>query len=410
MSNMTEYTEYVNMEGLLWQAFHACSERVETLRTEYLRLPEEEYFLDVIKRYYEPAEKKPKIIIFGTDYPDEIVHAITGKPPYHIIGGSRILAEASDEYVPRDTDPVTRAALGQLFAMEYMRESALVIVPCASDAQRKAAYLLQSRGWNVVSVWMPSAHDEAAHNVYLSEVDHSVRVICRHVRRRYSTSALKRSVKYYEEIRGSIRAFMEAAKRMSGPLRMAIMGSLYMTSDLDEWRVKLDKLTAALPKNELELKGNPRILLVGSPVYMPNYKIPFLLYNSGLEICSNVDSSIALFEGKISDKATLETLAAHYFDHNASAAFVNNTVLHNTILDQVKRTRPDGIVWHVLKGQIEYDFELVQNEVYFEEQNLPVIRLETDYQDQDVEQLRIRIEAFAELLTQRKMEKGDWHE
>ena len=71
-----------------------------------------------------------------------------------------------------------------------------------------------------------------------------------------------------------------------------------------------------------------------------------------------------------------------------------------------EETKPDGILWHVLKGQIEYDFELNRCEKYFEEMALPVIRLETDYQYQDVEQLRIRIEAFGELLTQKKTEKG----
>jgi hypothetical protein len=33
--------------------------------------------------------------------------------------------------------------------------------------------------------------------------------------------------------------------------------------------------------------------------------------------------------------------------------------------------------------------------------DIPVFRLETDYQYQDVEQLRIRLEAFAEMLGQR---------
>ena len=34
---------------------------------------------------------------------------------------------------------------------------------------------------------------------------------------------------------------------------------------------------------------------------------------------------------------------------------------------------------------------------------MPVFRLETDYQQQDVEQLRIRMEAFAEMLRQQHM-------
>lgn len=402
---MTQQTKPVNMEGLLQQAFHVCTDCIETLRTDFLPRPEAEYFLDVTRAYYEPAERRPQVILFGTDYPAEIVHALTGKPPYYVIGANRILADASDEYVPRDTDPVTRAALGQLFAMESMRESALVIVPCASDAQRKVAHLLQDRGWNVVSVWIPADHKEAARRVYLSELEHSIRTICRHVGRRYSAFALSRSVTTYEKIRASIRAFLAASEPVPGPLRMAILDSFYMAAEPDEWRERLDTLTAALSADTAAPHSRPRVLLVGSPVYLPNYKIPFLLTGSGLEICAAVDSNTALLEDIISEKATLERLAAHYFDHTASAAFVNNAVLHDSIVAQVENQQPDGVIWHVLKGQIEYDFELVRNETYFEERGLPVIRLETDYQYQDIEQLRIRIEAFAELLTQKKLEK-----
>ena len=39
------------------------------------------------------------------------------------------------------------------------------------------------------------------------------------------------------------------------------------------------------------------------------------------------------------------------------------------------------------------------------EYGVPVFRLETDYQQQDVEQLRIRMEAFAEMLRQRSGER-----
>ena len=62
----------------------------------------------------------------------------------------------------------------------------------------------------------------------------------------------------------------------------------------------------------------------------------------------------------------------------------------------------DGVVYHVLKGQIEYDFELGRFEELFEKLDIPVFRLETDYNYQDIEQLRIRLEAFSEILNQRR--------
>ena len=62
----------------------------------------------------------------------------------------------------------------------------------------------------------------------------------------------------------------------------------------------------------------------------------------------------------------------------------------------------EGVVYHVLKGQIEQDFELERYETLFSNYGIPVFRLETDYQYQDIEQLRIRLEAFSEMLTQNR--------
>jgi benzoyl-CoA reductase/2-hydroxyglutaryl-CoA dehydratase subunit BcrC/BadD/HgdB len=45
-----------------------------------------------------------------------------------------------------------------------------------------------------------------------------------------------------------------------------------------------------------------------------------------------------------------------------------------------------------------YDFEYKRIEEELGQLGIPVIRLESDYNEEDVEQLRIRIEAFIELI------------
>lgn len=385
MKNMMQNKQAANVESLIFQAFNVCKENVKALP----EIPEAAYFCQLIETYYQPEnlkEAKPKVIVFGTDFPAEIVYALSGEFPYWIIGGNYAFNALSDEDVPRDTDPVTRSALGQLLAMEQAKESALVIVPCSSDAQRKVAYYLQRHGWKVVTVWIPAVKDHATHKGFLSEMDHTIRVICRHVGKRYSVFRLNRAIQYMERVRGEMHAFLEAANGkeswIPGHMQMMILDTYYCSADLDAWCVNLKKLTAeicqkgeALEKNSLK----PRVLLIGSPIYFPNFKIPSLLADAGVDICGSIDSS---------------------------SAFVWNQELMEAIRHYTTETKPDGIIWHVLKGQIEYDFELNRCEKYFEEMDLPVIRLETDYQYQDIEQLRIRIEAFGELLTQKKKEKG----
>lgn len=83
-----------------------------------------------------------------------------------------------------------------------------------------------------------------------------------------------------------------------------------------------------------------------------------------------------------------------------------NRTLQTAASELLNRRSIDGVVYCVLKGQIEYDFELERLEMLCGERNIPVFRLETDYNQQDVEQLRIRMEAFSEMLRQRQFQRG----
>ena len=62
----------------------------------------------------------------------------------------------------------------------------------------------------------------------------------------------------------------------------------------------------------------------------------------------------------------------------------------------------DGIIYHVLKGCIIYDFELIRVEKIMKERGIAVLRIETDYNPEDVEQIRTRVEAFIEVLKMKK--------
>ena len=107
----------------------------------------------------------------------------------------------------------------------------------------------------------------------------------------------------------------------------------------------------------------------------------------------------------ISADRILDQIAQDHLRATSSGARVNNEGLYSYFLHLVDQLRPDGIVCHILKGQIEYDFELPYIEKAAEELDIPVFRLETDYQYQDMEQLRIRMEAFGEMLNQRNIIK-----
>lgn len=98
----------------------------------------------------------------------------------------------------------------------------------------------------------------------------------------------------------------------------------------------------------------------------------------------------------------IKNLASKWLAYDSSPAYIKNDALFDYVSWFIKNEKIEGVIYHVLKGQIEYDFELERFENMLAEYGIPVFRLETDYQYQDVEQLRIRMEAFSEMLTQRR--------
>lgn len=395
-------------EGLSNQTFRECSLCAQSIREAGNMLPEAAYFIDLSVRYFDPewiARQHPKIIVLGTSVPDEVILAISGTVPFWIVGGGREAAEPADSYVPRDTDPVTRSILGYLLSAQHMAREALVIVPVISDGQRKLAYLLQILGWKVAVIDIPpEKNTPEAQRQYIRQISDLAETVSAHHLSRFSRTALVRRINRMDEIRQTVRAFTAVAQTrrtfLADPLRMLILNSFYMTDDPEDWHSHLTKLTNALAgQPETPESGLPKILLIGSPIYFPCYKIPFLLSLADMEICGHIDPSTWKFETAApTGRDALSALAKAQLENDCSGAYINNDALWEAARVHIERSRPDGVIWHVLKGQIEYDFELLRLESRFEALGLPVFRLETDYQYQDVEQLRIRIEAFGELL------------
>ena len=64
----------------------------------------------------------------------------------------------------------------------------------------------------------------------------------------------------------------------------------------------------------------------------------------------------------------------------------------------VKEYNADGVIDVNLKFCNLYDVEGLKVEKSLREDNIPVIGIETDYTDEDAEQLKTRIGAFIEIL------------
>ena len=94
-----------------------------------------QFFVKCVINHYltDLAENHSDIVIIGSNIPEELVFAV-GKKPYWILGGSRICSMWADDVVPRDTDPVSRSALG--YILSGFAQKSLILIPLVSDCTR----------------------------------------------------------------------------------------------------------------------------------------------------------------------------------------------------------------------------------------------------------------------------------
>ncbi|MDE7322786.1 MAG: 2-hydroxyacyl-CoA dehydratase family protein [Lachnospiraceae bacterium] len=357
----------------------------------------------VINRYLTDLEKNNSdIVVIGSNIPEELV-LVSGKMPYWILGGSRVSSMWADDMVPRDTDPVSRSGLG--YVLSGLAENSLILIPLVSDSTRKLAYVLKSRGFKVHTFHFPPVKDAQTLMEWRRQYEACRDAVSLHLKRPLTKRVLQKSQEQISRAKKQIQDFMEVSENtLNGTGRMFILGSYYCADNLSEWSVQLECLTERLRKEHKHRNNEKsKVLLLGSPVYFPNYKVPFLIEEVGLELFLQADYTTLSMQDDLGlEQMQKEKAADIFYRNDTSPAYVKNNSLYGRIEKLLTEKEIDGVVYHVLKGQIEYDFELGRFEELFEKLDIPVFRLETDYNYQDIEQLRIRLEAFSEILNQRR--------
>ena len=395
-------------------------ETINRIETENSNLFELKWFPDTASMRFKSDylnNVRPQVIVLGNDIPAEIIYAVCDNP-FYILGGSLGTAHWADELTPRDTDPFSRSSLGWLINPEFdIANDALIVTAVSSDSRRKLISILQKAGRKVAAMDIPPMSATLNNtNYYKDQLITLAEKIGKHTGKHLTGRNLRNAVKKVVRAHRFWHRFQTIAHTASGFISdeavLLVEQCMYFADSLDEWMIHVSRLIGELDELNrrfmMTQKDQPKVIVLGSPIVFPNYKVPQLISAAGMRIAAVADSlsleaDLAVPGSKrlISSERLLDQIVSDHLRATSSGARVNNEGLYSYFLHLVRELHPDGIVCHILKGQIEYDFELPYIEKTAEEADIPVFRLETDYQYQDVEQLRIRMEAFGEMLTQK---------
>ena len=378
-----------------------------------------EPFLDTLSRIFvdrEDARKPQDIPTVGTYcvmVPPEMIYA-QGAMPVKLCGGSYTAFSIGDDISPRDACPLVKAVMGfeEIDAMPVYQNCSLMAVPVTCDCKKKlAGWLSARRPTAVLHVPANRERDEDMER-FVGELYAFSRQLEEITGQPLSYENLSAAFRLTANAQYQLSRFIDLRRKhpriIRGTFAMAAMNAMSYTW-VPEWTVQMaalnDELEAIARSGENAVRENqPRILLTGSPVVFPNMKIPLLIEEMGglLAADETCMGERGLYDPPaVADRTVdgmLRALANRSTRPCTCPTFTDNKRRVFRIRQLIKDYRIQGVIYHVLRGCLVYDYEYLALEEEMGKIGIPIIRVETDYNEEDVEQLRIRVEAFLELI------------
>jgi benzoyl-CoA reductase/2-hydroxyglutaryl-CoA dehydratase subunit BcrC/BadD/HgdB len=352
--------------------------------------------------------------VFGTFcvfVPDEVVIAADGIVT-GLCGGSQFWVPAGETVMPKSTCPLIKASVGARLGKTcpFFRIADMYVGETTCDGKKKA-YEILGREVPMHIMDLPQMKRPKDIVKWKEEIAEFAKVVEEFTGNEITTEKLANAIRIVNEKRKALKRVYDARKSECLPIsgRDALLVIQISFFDDPERCAKMCNRLA----DELEQRikdgisvvpeGTKRILVTGTPLAVPNWKLHNIIETSGAAVvCEEMCTGTRYFENLVDETAAaldeqFMALSERYMKNNC-ACFTPNTGRIDDILRMVKEYKADGVIDCSLKFCCLYDTEKYNVSKALKEAGVPVLRLETDYTDTDAEQLRTRIGAFIEML------------
>lgn len=393
---------YLNRAKVLSEMPDAAMPFFDTLENTYVKL-----------RDIPVSENRKHIGTLCVMVPAELIYA-AGAMPVRLCSGSYTAYSIGDDYIPRDACPLVKAVMGfgQIKALPVFDNCSLLVAPVTCDCKKKLAGVIDSVKNTVPLHIPPLKKEDADTEVFLRELYRLIPILEKETGREITAQTLAEGINMVGRAQYEMSAFLKYRRHdpalLHGTQVMSVMNAYsYMPAAL--WAEQMHRLNTELglrleKEHFVGRPNQPRILVTGSPIAFPNIKIPLLIEEMGGILAAD---ETCMGERGLYDPVSvidptfdgmMRALASRYTKPCTCPVFVDNSQRIYRIRKMIQEYKIQGVVYHVLRGCLVYDYEYQMMEDELGKLDIPVIRVESDYNEEDVEQIRIRIEAFIELI------------
>ncbi len=357
------------------------------------------------------AEGRPVIGTFCVYIPEEIVLA-AGGICVGLCGGSQGSVPDAEKTLPRNICPMVKSAFGFKVGRicPYFQAVDFVYGETTCDAKKKTWEILdrlvptyvmeipQLKRERDLVLWREEVKDfktkvEEVAGRAISEDDLAAAIRVMNAKRR----ALQRLNRLRHQdpapISGKDGLLIEQIAFYDEPVRFTEKVNA-LCDELDE-RVKNGVTVQA--------KGAVRVMVAGTPMALPNWKIHNLVEGAGAVIV-NEESCIGTryFKDLIDENAaTMDTMLVALTDRYKEidcSCFTPNDERITQVIKEFRDSKAQGIINYSLQFCHTYNIEEIRIRQACERENIPYLFIESDYSAEDIGQLQTRIEAFLEQI------------
>ncbi len=343
--------------------------------------------------------------------PEELIRAVGGLN-VGLCAGAEWAYDEAECYVPRNTCALIKAAMGFKLGKvcPYAESADLVIGETTCDGKKKTWELLGE----MVPVYvteLPQMKRPADRTLWRGEIERLVEKLEEVSGRKLEAAALKTATREVNDKRRALQRLNACRAAHPAPISgrdalLAVQVAFY--DDVPRFTQMVNKIADELEQRVADGVGvvppeAPRVLITGTPMSIPNWKIHTIVEKAGAVVVGEEQCTGSRYYEKLVDESPetldgmLDAIADKYLDINC-ACFTPNTARTYDVLRLARDLHADGVIHQSLQFCATYQTEATSVDRAVKQAGYPVLRLDTDYSDEDVGQLSTRVEAFVEML------------
>ncbi|MEO0225846.1 MAG: 2-hydroxyacyl-CoA dehydratase family protein [candidate division WOR-3 bacterium] len=322
--------------------------------------------------------------------PVELLSA-TGYKPYRLLHGDIRLSSISEVFVRTDACPLVKSNLG--FIAEHKEEFVAIVGATGCDMGRRMIDIVSEI--TDLPVFLLNNPRTDKREIFDDEIDWLAKELEQLSRIKFTERLIEVEIEKWERARALLREVDR--KRAQNPSQAATTDFhkiliKYYQGDIEGIETTIRTVTS----------DKPRVYLIGAPVsYEINYFLELVEYY--LRIVGDFNCGLSRILNLNIKEKNLKGIKDAYY-HQPSCIFKRtNMPFYDFIKTEVKRLACSGIIAWSLDFCDNYEFAMAGFEAKID---LPVLKLRGDYSLQNLSQLKTRINAFAEMLRDRRPKQG----